>query len=155
MLFRSGMKMEKAAPRLLNTGKWVSDNVHFSISHTEGAVAVAVSRAPVGVDIELIAARACQQQLARRFMTEGELDAYLAAPEGEREARFTAAWVLREASFKREGGSNFVPREVTVPEGQTASGQIAFDACRYAYAVCTETPERLRVYGDVNLDLEV
>ena len=155
-LLRSfGMKMEKAAPRLLNTGKWVSDNVHFSISHTEGAVAVAVSRAPVGVDIELIAQRECQQQLARRFMTERELDAYLAAPEGEREERFTAAWVLREAAFKREGGSTFVPREVAVPEGQTASGEIAFDACRYAYAVCTETPERLRVYSDVKLELEV
>ena len=36
------------------SGKWTADKIHFSLSHSKNALAVAISSSPVGVDIEKI-----------------------------------------------------------------------------------------------------
>ncbi len=63
--------------------------VQFSLSHTDGAVLVGVSRAPIGVDIERI--RPIRGSVMRRF---GEADTTEA---------FFQSWVRREARSKRTG----------------------------------------------------
>ena len=63
--------------------------VHFNISHTAGAVLVAVSDEPVGVDIEKI--RPVSQRAMRRLA------------DADSEAEFFRSWVRREARAKRSG----------------------------------------------------
>lgn len=63
--------------------------VHFSISHTGGAVLVGVSDQPVGVDIEKL--RPVSQRTMRRLA-----GAYT-------EEEFFQSWVRREARTKRSG----------------------------------------------------
>ena len=48
----SGLDLYRLNARQLDGGKWVADGIEFSLSHTDRYVAVAVSAAPVGVDIE-------------------------------------------------------------------------------------------------------
>ena len=62
-------------------------NVHFSLSHTEGAVLAGVSDGPVGVDIERI--RPVSRRLLERMANGGE--------------DFFSVWVRREARSKQSG----------------------------------------------------
>ena len=71
-------------------------NFHFGIAHTDGAVALAVSNAAVGVDIERI--RTAPRGVAARFFTPEE-QTFCAASD----ARFFEVWTRKEALAKRVG----------------------------------------------------
>ena len=64
-------------------------DIHFNLSHTAGAVLVALSDRPVGVDIEHI--RPVSQRAMRRLADVGT------------ERAFFQSWVRREALAKRSG----------------------------------------------------
>ena len=64
-------------------------DIHFNLSHTAGAVLVALSDRPVGVDIEHI--RPVSQRAMRRLADVGT------------ERAFFQSWVRREALTKRSG----------------------------------------------------
>ena len=64
-------------------------DIHFNLSHTAGAVLVALSDRPVGVDIERI--RSVSQRAMRRLADVGT------------ERAFFESWVRREARAKRSG----------------------------------------------------
>ena len=64
-------------------------DIHFNLSHTAGAVLVALSDRPVGVDIEHI--RPVSQRAMRRLADVGT------------ERAFFQSWVRREARAKRSG----------------------------------------------------
>lgn len=68
----------------------------FSLSHTDGAVALAVSPTPVGADIECL--REAPHGVAARFFTPEE-QAYCAGADD----RFFEVWTRREALAKRSG----------------------------------------------------
>ena len=99
-------------------GQWVCPAFHFSLSHTDGAVCVAVSRDPVGVDIEKI--RPVREGLYARMLTERERESILSLPECERADFFLTAWVKKESLFKREGGRSLMP---------TLTETVGSDAC--------------------------
>lgn len=73
---------------------------HFSISHTRNALAVGISKEPVGVDIERI--RQADLRIARRFFTGDELK-WIEDAEAESDGRFFSIWTKKEAALKRFG----------------------------------------------------
>lgn len=75
-------------------------DIHFSISHTKNAILVAISDAPIGVDIE--AFRSPSAALIARTMNATEQAAIL-QPSGTREALFSAIWTRKEAVLKLRG----------------------------------------------------
>lgn len=77
-------------------------DVHFNLSHTDGAAALAVSRAgPVGVDIESMDLRVGMPQIMAAALTPDEQARTRAAPE-PREA-FLRCWTAKEAYVKATG----------------------------------------------------
>ena len=82
-------------------------DIHFSISHTKNAILVAISDAPIGVDIE--AFRSPSAALIARTMNATEqapIAASAAAtlePPATREALFSAIWTRKEAVLKLRG----------------------------------------------------
>ena len=75
-------------------------DIHFSISHTKNAILVAISDAPIGVDIE--AFRSPSAALIARTMNATEQAAILQAS-GTPEALFSAIWTRKEAVLKLRG----------------------------------------------------
>jgi 4'-phosphopantetheinyl transferase len=77
------------------------DGTHVSLSHTHGAIAVAVSDRPVGVDIEAIERADDPVRLAALYFApaEARLLGTLAAPQFE----FTWRWTAKEALLKACG----------------------------------------------------
>ena len=91
-------------------------DIHVSISHTKNAILVAISDAPIGVDIE--AFRSPSAALIARTMNATEQAAIATAaasaasaatpsgllePPGTREALFSAIWTRKEAVLKLRG----------------------------------------------------
>ena len=89
-------------------GQWSCPEFCFSLAHTDGAVCVAVSSSPVGVDIEKIAP--VKEGLYSRVLTDSEREELLRLPEGEGAPFFLEAWVKKESLFKRDGGECLAPR---------------------------------------------
>lgn len=73
---------------------------HFNLSHTVGAVTLAVSDNPVGVDMERI--RPINRRLAERFFTEHE-QRYILSAEQTADRLFFEVWTRKEAFLKRSG----------------------------------------------------
>ena len=145
-----GLKIGNMNIVKLPSGKWRGEGCEFSISHSDGAVAVAVSRAPVGVDIEAIRAPRCNG-FAEKILSEDELIAFDSVPVSEKEGYLIDKWTAKEASFKAAGDTSFIPSRVAVDERHTKTARITIGGKLYSYSIVTTTPERLRVYESVAL----
>jgi 4'-phosphopantetheinyl transferase len=76
----------------------------FSLSHTAGCVACAISSdTAVGVDVERTDRRVVVTQLADRYFSEREAAELRALSESMRLVRFTELWTLKEAYLKSVG----------------------------------------------------
>ena len=79
------------------------DELHTSLSHADAAAAVAASRGPVGVDLEL-AARASQMPgIAERVLHPAEVASFAGLPETQCAEALLALWVRKEALLKAAG----------------------------------------------------
>lgn len=111
-------------------------DVHFSISHTSGAVLVGVSDQPIGVDIERI--RPVSQRVMHR----------LAGVSSEK--AFFQSWVRREARTKRSGSgiSTMMRSETPLQQGEFYFELDTFPGYAAGVATRDRTPMgRLRKYS--------
>lgn len=101
-------------------GKWSSEECFFSLSHSHGVCCVAVSDAPVGVDIENFAAFKAKfrdkQKLAALYKKCGiacDIE-HTSAQNAFDVRKAIAVWTAKEASFKLRGEGKFAPAEVAI-----------------------------------------
>lgn len=108
-------------------------NLHFSLSHTKGAALAAISRFPVGADVE-----------ARHVVRETTERRLLEAPHGDLE--LLELWTLRESWFKLTGKGDLrsipISREndrITLPEWpEEVFCRLYADIPGCAAAICCE-----------------
>lgn len=77
--------------------------VHFNMSHTDGLALFAVSRIPVGVDVERSDPRRDIDGLIRRWFEPEEAAEYFALPPASRRGAFLRGWTCKEALVKALG----------------------------------------------------
>lgn len=143
-----GLSMKEAKPEKLPCGKWVSAELYFSIAHSKGGVAVAVSRGNVGVDLEQ--AVTLREALPQKILTEAELQQYAQIAEEEKIPYLTEKWTQKESIFKTPEEDRFCPEKIETSAYKTATKQIAIGDGEFTLTVATETPERIRYYHNVN-----
>ena len=90
-------------------GQWICPDFYFSLSHTDGAVCVAVADSAVGVDIERV--RNIREGMPKRVLTVDELKYMDSLPHEERGTFFFEAWVKKESAFKMTGAEALLPRQ--------------------------------------------
>lgn len=79
-------------------------DIHFSLSHTDGYVAVALSqRGPVGVDIESGARAGALRDMDAAWLSPEEIAALIALPPKAQDTQRVAWWVAKEALIKAVG----------------------------------------------------
>lgn len=91
-------------------GKWVCPDLYFSLSHTDGAVCVALSDKAVGVDIEKV--KDVKLSFKDKILTEREKEKMDTLPESERGLFLLRAWVKKESIFKMGGGEALLPARI-------------------------------------------
>jgi 4'-phosphopantetheinyl transferase len=81
-----------------------SEPLHFSLSHTDGFVACAVSPYErIGIDVEATDRRAAHLEIARAFFSSAESDDLSSLPSARQKDRFFDLWTLKEAYVKARG----------------------------------------------------
>lgn len=141
MMRSCGQKMSDARFALSSGGKWTCDKLSFSIAHTAGWVAVAVSNEPVGVDIEETDAFSMRDpaQLTPMICTDAE-QAANPAPED-----LMRLWLCKESIFKCGGKGKFVPKRIPADSEPTVCLS-AVSGTPLALAVAGKNLSKLRLY---------
>lgn len=104
-----GLKLKKLDIRKQENGAWTCPDCCFSLSHAGNVAAVAISRRPVGVDVEQLKPDQFSPRMAQRILTDGER-ARLAETAPEDEQLFlTKIWTQKESLFKQSGADGFEP----------------------------------------------
>lgn len=80
---------------------------HFNVSHSRNYVVGAVSRLPVGIDIEAVGP--VNVRIADRFFAQQERQYIFDHPTSERGRAFCQIWTRKEAYIKREGSGFAIP----------------------------------------------
>jgi 4'-phosphopantetheinyl transferase len=81
-----------------------AEPLHFSLSHTDGFVACAVSPCErVGIDVEATDRPAAHLEIARAFFSTAELADLMSLPPAQQKERFFDIWTLKEAYAKARG----------------------------------------------------
>ena len=124
-------------------GQWICPDFHFSLSHTDGVVCVALSSHPVGVDIEKI--RPMRAEMIPRFLTEREREYMLSLSEDKRERFFFECWVAKESIFKRGAGRALMPRDIETLDTDRTVIPIRLDCDDYLIAIATENNEKCEI----------
>jgi phosphopantetheinyl transferase len=110
---------ERLKFRKTHSGQWTCDKMFFSLSHTNDVAAVAVSNAPVGVDLEALSDMGRRfpdggvQQLYDSWLTSGEKQLYPPTDVG-----FLTCWTRKEAVYKRTGRGSFHPLRVDTTKAE-------------------------------------
>ncbi|MBO4432607.1 MAG: 4'-phosphopantetheinyl transferase superfamily protein, partial [Clostridia bacterium] len=106
-------------------GKWLTDGVFFSLSHSGNLVAVAVSNMPVGIDIEIENDFSSRWEnkddkfssLVKKVYTKKELK----NADNISSRDFLKVWTLKEAIFKRNGKGNYRPDKIDSDDKNSAA----------------------------------
>ena len=131
-------------------GRYTCDKAFFSLSHSHGVLAVAVSRDSVGVDVEKVEERDTDR-LAQRVFNAVETAHYESLSAEEKVSFFFRAWTVKEALFKAANKEAFVPTEYDALSDGVKSMEQVVEGERFFLSVATKTPERIRWYENVTL----
>lgn len=139
-LFHSfGKRIEDVSFTKSENGKWSCDFCHFSLSHSGGAIAVAVSDSPVGVDIERLAAVKNEGRIAEKILTDAEMEEYrrLALSPKRASEFLLEAWTQKESLFKTGAYPKFIPSRIDGAES-VQTRQIDVDGETYILSVASK-----------------
>ena len=100
---------ESGKPYLKNS------NLYFSLSHSNGIVALTISKEEIGLDIELI--KDVKDNLARRIMNDAEYNLYQSLDKQNKKIYFFEVWTSKEAYVKKLGTSlTLTPSNIIIEE---------------------------------------
>ena len=133
------------------SGRWEAEGVEFSISHTDSAVAVAVSDLSVGVDIEAIK-KPRSERFAKRLLSEDELSVYEAIEEDKKDEFLLGKWTAREACFKSRHLSYFHPTEPIDSTYNIVTDTVLLGGETYVYSVSSGAGTGVRVFLDIKAE---
>ena len=142
-----GLKLDELKITRSENGKWECPSYCFSLSHSGDMVAVAVSRKPVGVDIEKCDYSRFTDALAEKTVTKSEGEA-LSRFESGRAAALNALWTKKEAIFKLSGGKAFQPKRIETSQFSTVTKTVRVANESYFISVASEDADRANFRGD-------
>ena len=116
LLHSFGYKMSDLIFSRSQNGKWLCDKCFFSLSHSGGYVAVAVSNTQVGIDIEDVLAfeEKCKDSTVLKRMRRhiaGKSEPYPKTP-----FELLKIWTQKESIFKCKSEKSFNPAKIELTE---------------------------------------
>ena len=127
----------------LDCGAWVVEGAEISISHSDDAIAVAVSGVPVGIDIERVH-KPRSNRMAEFIMNERELEIFNSLPDEVKEEHLIEIWTAKEAIFKTKKASAFLPKETDIESYPIKTIKFDINDKKYICTVAAESVENVR-----------
>lgn len=138
-----GLEAEKLDFIKLDCGAWAVEGAEISISHSDDAIAVAVSNAPVGIDIERVH-KPRSNRMAKFIMNERELEIFKSLPDEAKEERLIEIWTTKEAIFKTKKAPAFLPKETDIESYPIKTIKFNINDKKYICTVATESVDNVR-----------
>ena len=133
------------------SGKWMCPVCEFSISHSGNVVAVALSRNPVGVDVQVEKSIA-SSTFAQRMLTKKEHTALLTADgTRERNEELLTLWTKKESIFKSLNCDRYIPAEIETSVYDTYNEVFETSGDKYYLSVCGGDISKIRVFKNIIL----
>ena len=145
-----GIKASAIEFKKEESGRYVTDKFNFSLSHSGGVLAVAISDAYVGVDVERIT-DSHRSGLARRYMTPCEYANYEKLSDEEKPRYFLKTWTAKEAVFKHSHKERFVPFDIDTLLSPCKTFEKSINQIGYFLSVAADSLNELRIFEDVTL----
>ena len=130
-------------------GKWTSSTCYFSISHSENAVAVVLSRKPIGVDIELL--RPTKNGFIEKVLTKKEQTEFSSIPQEDQTEYLIGKWTEKESIFKAYEEGRFQPAKIETGRYFVKSKKLVVDGEEYILSVAGDTLGNLRIFENIDL----
>lgn len=130
-------------------GKWYCSECFFSLSHCDDAVAVAVSKKPVGVDIENVNYN-FNKGFAEKILTDNELKEYNTKNDKDKLLYLLKCWCAKESIFKASDKDTFHPSEIEY-KTNTKIDIINVNNDSFCYSVCSCNTNFINIYNNINL----
>ena len=138
-----GLDAEKLDFIKLDCGAWAVEGAEISISHSDDAIAVAVSTVPVGIDIERVH-KPHSNRMAEFIMNERELEIFNFLPDEAKKERLIEIWTTKEAIFKTKKASTFLPKETDIESYPIKTIKFDINDKKYICTVAAESVENVR-----------
>lgn len=116
-----------------NSGKWVSDEVFFSISHSDDLVAVAISKAPVGIDVERL--KKMQPNIQEKILTVNELEYYKTLDDTEKNDYLIKCWTGKESVYKILDNTTFNPAKINLCDYTVKTDLLSVENKDYCFSI--------------------
>jgi phosphopantetheinyl transferase len=140
-----GLSLEQLRLTLHGSGRWSCEECFFSLAHSGQAVAVAISDAPIGVDLERLDRRV-NPSLSRKILSPRQQEAFSLLDSSRQSRYLLETWCIRESLFKwREAASKDQPEPPSLTGTVTVAGQ------DYCYGVVSDHSECLQIFTDISL----
>ncbi len=131
-----------------DNGRWTADGIEFSLSHSGGVSAVAISNAPVGVDIEPVR-ELVSSRFAERALTENELQELGLLSESEKAEFIIKKWTQKEAVFKSLNKEVFIPSKTEVGKDKNIiTDRMSISGRTYILSVATAENSEFNIFSD-------
>lgn len=139
-LGRLGSSIEDIKPYKSESGKWCSDKLCFSLSHSNSLLGVAISKEPLGIDIENVG------DFARRYSDAAHLSGFLDKIRAKGEAdtptvqNLISLWTAKESVYKMRGTGVFSPASINTLEFNITAIKWQSEGQEYHISLCTQDP---------------
>lgn len=143
-----GLKIQNINLTKSSGGKWISDQVYFSLSHSDNLVCVAISKKAVGIDIEKLEIR--NEKLCDKILNNAEMSAYKSIID-DKNKFLIVKWTQKESIFKLDGKKSFVPKKIDTTKIKTFTKSIFNSNEEYVLSVAGKDLEKIRIYENVIL----
>ncbi len=140
-----GLEAEKLDFIKLDCGAWAVEGLEISISHSDDAIAVAVSSSSVGIDIERVH-KPHSNRMAEFIMNERELEIFNSLPDEAKDERLIEIWTTKEAIFKTKKAPAFLPKETDINSYPTKTIKLDINNEKYICTVAAENIENVRFF---------
>ena len=131
-------------------GKWVTDSCKISLSHSGCAVSVAISGAPIGVDIEILNTIR-KEKFAEKILTDAEKKNFASVSENKKNTFLTKIWSMKEAIFKKSDAHFFEPSKIETIGEKIFFEELTVGTEKFILSVAADTPEKIRLFKNVDL----
>ncbi|MBR6514655.1 MAG: 4'-phosphopantetheinyl transferase superfamily protein [Clostridia bacterium] len=130
-----GINMDVSLLTRSENGKPEYPDICFSISHTKGLCAVALSPCEVGVDIEEEINTQRAERIRKNVLHQNE------SPNAD----ITELWTKKEAIFKLSGGKAFIASDIDTAAYNTDTYKYTYDGKSYTVSVATDGECEIKV----------
>ncbi|MBR2337810.1 MAG: lecithin retinol acyltransferase family protein [Clostridia bacterium] len=131
------------------SGKWLCDGCEFSLSHSHNLLCVAVSKAPIGVDVEKI--QAPRIDISREILNADELSVYETLEEDVKPKFLIEAWTKKESLFKIKNVKAVSREEFRSLQGNVVQKTVCISGEDYSLSIATSTPDKIKIFESVVL----